>query len=239
MIHLRNLPVPRQNGEIIRAKGMGQNSPAGTCLARLPSPKGALQFQPGANGLRSPPVGRRLPTRRLLLSTRLNSSPSSISASLRLPNRIATGDKRISPCPMPIVAERPRILTRHGRVWNNAPYFKFVLEGRRGNHKDEDHRTIDQRLRRRALPLKSQRDFGPKPKVGAPAPTLGHHPTNVIKPNAVAAMRYAFVWPRIHHLTPQASQNAPKIFNQHGADLQRQRRGISVGHPTKMKSLFP
>ena len=35
--------------------------------------------------------------------------------------------------------------------------------------------------------FKSQRDFVSQPKVGAPAPTLGHHPTNLINPNGVAA----------------------------------------------------
>ena len=30
--------------------------------------------------------------------------------------------------------------------------------------------------------FKSQRDFVSQPKVGAPAPTLGHHPTNLINP---------------------------------------------------------
>ena len=50
--------------------------------------------------------------------------------------------------------------------------------------------------------FKSQRDFVSQPKVGAPAPTLGQHPTIIINPNGVAAMRYAFIWPRLHHLTP-------------------------------------
>jgi len=50
--------------------------------------------------------------------------------------------------------------------------------------------------------FKSQRDFVSRPKVGAPAPTLGHHPPTLINPNGVAAMRYAFAWPRLHHLTP-------------------------------------
>ena len=31
--------------------------------------------------------------------------------------------------------------------------------------------------------FKSQRDFVSQPTVGAPAPTLGHHPTNLINPN--------------------------------------------------------
>jgi len=35
--------------------------------------------------------------------------------------------------------------------------------------------------------FKSQRDFVSQPTVGAPAPTLGHHPTNLINPNGVAA----------------------------------------------------
>jgi len=35
--------------------------------------------------------------------------------------------------------------------------------------------------------FKSQRDFVSQPKFGAPAPTLGHHPTNLINPNGVAA----------------------------------------------------
>jgi len=50
--------------------------------------------------------------------------------------------------------------------------------------------------------FKSQRDFVSQPKVGAPAPTLGQHPTIIINPNGVAAMRYAFIWPRLHHLAP-------------------------------------
>ena len=44
--------------------------------------------------------------------------------------------------------------------------------------------------------------FWPKAQGWAPAPTLGHHPPTLINPNGVAAMRYAFAWPRLHHLTP-------------------------------------
>ena len=57
--------------------------------------------------------------------------------------------------------------------------------------------------------FKSQRDFVSQPKFGAPAPTLGHHPTNLINPNGVAAMRYAFFL--ASPPPPRAAQNASKF----------------------------
>ena len=85
--------------------------------------------------------------------------------------------------------------------------------------------------------LKSQRDFVSQPKVGAPAPTLGHHPTIFINPNGIVAnaLRLCLTL----HPPPHASQNAPKFPTNVGASLQHQRCGIIVEHPTQLKALAP
>jgi len=85
--------------------------------------------------------------------------------------------------------------------------------------------------------FKSQRDYVSQPKVGAPAPTMGHHPTIFINPNGgmANALRLCLTL----HPPPHASQNAPKFPTNVGASLQHQRCGIIVDYPTKMISLAP
>jgi len=113
------------------------------------------------------------------------------------PGENATADQRKLPAHFPLPPANSRRATadisQTRQCLEHRPHFEFVPEGRRWHPYGL--------LRHRAT-FKSQRDFGPQPKVGAPAPTLGHHPPIFINPNGVAAMRYAFAWPRLHHLTP-------------------------------------
>jgi hypothetical protein len=99
------------------------------------------------------------------------------------PGENATADQRKLPAHFPLPPANSRGATadisQTRQCLEHRPHFEFVPEGRRWHPYGL--------LRHRAT-FKSQRDFGPQPKVGAPAPTLGHHPTIFINPNGVAAI---------------------------------------------------
>ena len=84
---------------------------------------------------------------------------------------------------------------------------------------------------------KSQRDFVSQPKVGAPAPTLGHQSHNPYQPQRGCG--HALCLCLASPPPPHSSQNAPQFPTNVGASLQHQRCGIIVEHPTQLKALAP